>query len=289
MVVGSANLDIVMALPRFPLAGETVMGGRLEEACGGKGLNQAVAAGRTATTAFVGCVGNDEAGHGLVDHLDRAGVDTSYVVRRAEPTGRAFIQVTPEGENSIVVMSLANSHLDAAAVTAALMDFVPDLVLAQLEVPVEAVAAAAQWTQSNGSRFVLNPSPVRELPWPLLEQCDPLVVNALEARAVLQQPNSPGHDSAPGSQVRQLSEELAGRIRSVVVTHGSGGAFVATAQSGSSHVAGMPVAAVDTTGAGDEFAGTLTAGLAHGMNLERAAEAANESAARLVQVPRKQR
>ena len=131
-VVGSANLDVVVTLERFPQPGETVIGDGLEEVGGGKGANQAMAAARGsahaaalgggagaaasgsaraaspgADTAFVGCIGRDEAGDRLIAGLERAGVRTDYVMRCSEPTGRAFIQVTPDGENSIVVMALA--------------------------------------------------------------------------------------------------------------------------------------------------------------------------------------
>ncbi len=287
VVVGSANVDVVMTLQRFPQPGETVIGDRLEEVGGGKGANQAMAAARGAETTFVGCIGRDEAGDLLVRGLNRAGVRTEHVLRCDEPTGRAFIQVTPDGENSIVVMALANGSLSVDSVVAALEALHPAVVLCQLEIPLVAVEAAARWTSDNGRAFVLNPSPIRPLaPW-LLKLCDPLILNAAEAEAVLQ--SSGSSRGGAEADTGDLAAAVAELAQSVVVTVGSRGAYVGTAAGGISHIDGKPVEAVDTTGAGDEVAGQVAAGLARGLDLHRAAELANEAAARLVQIPRGER
>lgn len=284
-VIGSANLDLVVSLERFPDAGETVMGERLEEVAGGKGLNQAIAAARGGDCAFIGSVGEDEAGRLLLEQLERAGVDATQVVHRPEPTGRAYIEVTPDGENRIVVMALANQRLEAAAVHRGLDALRPAVVLAQLEVPLEAVETAAEWASEHGARFVLNASPVSELSTSLLERCDPLIVNSGEAGALVHDGFSPGRDA----DVVELARRLVQRVASVAVTDGPCGCHVGTSERGISPVAGRPVTAVDTTGAGDVFAGTLAAALARGQKLEDAAERANEAAARIVQVPRSDR
>ncbi len=289
VVVGSGNLDIVMALERLPRPGETIMGDRMEEVAGGKGLNQAIAAARHATSAFVGCFGNDAAGSLLKQRLEGAGVDTEYLVRGVEPTGRAFIQVTPDGENNIVVVSLANSRLDADHVVAALDVLRPAVVLTQLEIPFRAVEATAEWSESNGAIFVLNPSPIIELPRSLLERCDPLILNAAEAESILGTGSAHVPRSSNDVSAEDLAARLAELVRSVVVTDGSHGAYVGTGHGGIRKIAGKQVVAVDTTGAGDEFAGVLSAGLARGVDLGQAAEMANESAARLVQVQRSER
>jgi ribokinase len=293
----------VVTLQRFPQPGETVIGDGLDEVGGGKGANQAMAAARGgalaaapgaaratspgAGTAFIGCVGRDVAGDLLVAGLERAGVRTDYVMRCSEPTGRAFIQVTPDGENSIVVMALANSRLDRDTVVAALDALSPAVVLCQLEIPLGTVEATARWTEQSGATFVLNPSPIRPLPSSLLQRCDPLIVNATEAEALL-------HSGGRGPEGRtngldDLAAAFAELSRSVVVTAGSRGAYVGTATHGISRLDGQPVVAVDTTGAGDEFAGQVAAGLARGLDLLAAADIANEAAARLVQVPRSER
>lgn len=279
-VVGSANLDIVVTVKRFPGPGETVLGGDPLEIAGGKGLNQAVAAARVASTALVACVGDDSAGEMLVSRLKEAGVDTRHVRRVATPTGRAFIQVAPNGENSIVVAAAANAELTPEYVQQALDGLRPAVVLAQLEVPLESVLAAARWASEHGARFVLNPSPVQQLPDRLIAACDPLVVNAIEAAEVL--------EAAPGTEITELASGLGSRAVSVVVTDGPRGAHVGTSTS-VQHVPGQRVDAVDTTGAGDEFAGCLAAALATGGALAEGVAGANRAAARVVAAPRDRR
>ncbi|MBW3620025.1 MAG: ribokinase, partial [Actinobacteria bacterium] len=203
-----------MRVARFPAAGETVLADRLEEVAGGKGLNQAIAAAGRGPCAFVGAIGDDAAGRMLLDRLQRGGVDTTWVAWVSEPTGRAFIEVVPDGENRIVVAPLANGHLGADVVRDALDRLAPAVVLAQLEVPLEAVAAAAAWTAAHDARFVLNASPVAALPHDLLARCDPLVVNRVEASAMLP------HGARPGEDVGASADRLAEQVTSVVVTDG---------------------------------------------------------------------
>lgn len=287
VVVGSANLDVVATLDHFPAPGETVLGRGLHEVAGGKGLNQAVAAARHVSAAFVGCVGPDAAGEALRRHLSGAGVDDSRVQQTDTPTGRALIQVVPDGENQIVVVPLANERLGAAWVEASLAELGPSCVLAQLEIPLAAVQAAAAWAEQHGARFVLNPSPVRDLPAEVLGACDPLVTNAGEADALLAQHE--GETYRRPATTSGLAGALAGLARSVVVTDGANGVHVATAGSAPVHVPGHVVTAVDTTGAGDEFVGTLVAELSGGAQLVTAAEAANAAAAAIVQLERSAR
>lgn len=285
VVIGSANLDVVVRVQRLPAAGETVLGHQLEEVAGGKGLNQAIAAALRGPCTFVGTVGDDEAGRILVDRLQRAGVDTTWVARVPGPTGRALIEVDAAGENRIVVAPLANARLEADTVRNALDQLAPAVVLAQLEVPLAAVSAAAAWAAANGARFVLNASPVAVLPPDVLRCCDPLVVNRVEASAML------GDDpaaSAPDDGVGALADRLAGQVTSVVVTDGPRGAHVGTAER-IRVIPAEPVTPVDTTGAGDAFAGTLAGALANGETLPSATGCANAAAARVIQLPRAQR
>lgn len=279
-VVGSANVDVVLPVDRFPAAGETVLGAPMEQVAGGKGLNQAIGAARVTRTAFVARIGNDDAAAVLLTALDKAGVNRDHVVRGEGTTGRAFIQVTPDGENSIVVVPLANHELGQSAVRAALEETQPHVVLCQLEIPMAAVEAAADWAASRGVRFVLNASPVQALPEALIALCDPLVVNTTEAAVLLT------GDAGTSVAAVELAHALRARSRSVVVTAGGAGAHVAAGADDVVSIPAQNVTAVDTTGAGDEFAGALAAFLATGEPLVDAAVSATAAASRVVQLPR---
>lgn len=288
-VIGSANLDIVVSVDRFPRPGETMLGRGLAHVPGGKGLNQAIAAARHSPTAFVGCVGSDEAGDALLSHLDKSGVDTSHVGRADEATGRAFIHVAPDGENTIVVMTLANRQLTPESVKSALDALEPSVVMAQLEVPLRSVEAAASWASSRGARFLLNASPVQSLAPQVLSACDPLIVNVGEAKSLLGDVEPEGTVGAADAQTANLAVRLADVVRSAVVTDGRHGVSVATSPEDVAHIPGLRVSPVDTTGAGDEFAGAFAAALTTGESLTSAAQRANRAAARIVGLARSER
>ncbi|UED87546.1 ribokinase [Streptomyces profundus] len=277
-VVGSANLDLIAGVRTAPTPGETVLATRYEEEVGGKGVNQAVAAARTAPTALVASVGADPEGARIRAHARSRGVDVSEVRDAAERTGRALITLF-EQDNVIVVAPLANAALTAEAVEAALTRLGPAVVLTQFEIPEEAVRAAALWCRRSGARLLINPSPVRPVPEEVLALADPLLVNLGEATALA------GADPDPG----RLAALLARRARSVVVTTGPGGAWVATGGNARHIPVPERVEAVDTSGAGDAFAGHLAAALATGADLDTAVAAGVAVATRLVATPREQR
>jgi ribokinase len=270
-VVGSLNMDLVIRVPELPGPGETVSGGDLFRNPGGKGANQAVAAARLGRrVAMVGCVGDDDAGRALLASLQADGVDRSRVrVVDGVPSGTAFITVSEDGENQIVVSPGANAHLtgaDVAAAEAALR--AAAVTLLQLEVPLEAVAAAAR---AAGGRVVLNPAPVRDLPEELLGQVDVLVPNRVELAQLA---------GGPVPQTVDDAVRLAGRLaaRAVVVTLGADGVLVVEdGQDG--HVPAVPIRPVDTTAAGDAFCGGLADALAGGAGLGDAAQRAVRVAA----------
>ncbi|MFD0867446.1 ribokinase, partial [Tessaracoccus lubricantis] len=219
VVVGSANVDHVVEIDHRPVGGETILGSDLVFTPGGKGANQAVAAGLVGgAVAFLGCVGTDSSGDLLIGSLAGAGVELAGLSRMSAPTGVAIIMLTPDGENSIIVAPGANRSVtpEFVATRAGLLAGAA-VVVAQLEIALESVVEAV-W-HAPQARFVLNAAPARELPDQLLEECDPLIVNESEAAFLLGQESDDGAALARGL--------LARGARSVVVTLGSAGAWVA--------------------------------------------------------------
>ncbi|MER5659766.1 ribokinase [Streptomyces mirabilis] len=270
LVVGSANADLVIGVERRPAAGETVLGSDLVVHPGGKGANQAVAAGRLgARTALLARVGDDAHGRLLLDSQRAAGVDTAGVLVGGAPTGVALITVDPSGDNSIVVSPGANGLLTPEDVrSAGNLLAASRVVSAQLEIPLETVVEVVR-NLAPGSRFVLNPSPPRALPAEVLAACDPLIVNEHEARVIV------------GTELGDSPEDWASALlalgpRSVVITLGARGALVASAE-GAARVPSVKVETVDTTGAGDAF----TAALAWRLGLDEPLAEAAAYAARV--------
>lgn len=250
LVVGSANLDVVVHAQRHPAPGETLLGHDLAEHPGGKGLNQAVAAARSgARTAFVGALGRDAAGDRLRSVIDADQIDATHVATVDEPTGRALIVVADDGENTIVVAPGANATVRCPTPLPS-----ASVVLAQLELPLATVVDALRAARAAGRTAVLNPAPAAALPPELLSLADIVVPNEHEAELL-------------GGPQRLL----AGGSRAVVVTRGGAGVDVYTAD-GVTHVPAHPVAPVDTTGAGDAFCGALCARLAAGDDLAAAVD-----------------
>ncbi|WP_328605464.1 ribokinase [Amycolatopsis sp. NBC_00345] len=266
LVVGSANADLVVPVDRRPGGGETVLGGDTALSAGGKGANTAVAAGRLgADVALLGAVGDDPYGRLLRDSLAGAGVATEHVRTVGRPTGIAYITVTPDGENSILVSPGANSALEPGDITDDALDGVRVMVTS-LEVPLPTVEHAVARASAKGVRVLLNLSPAAEVSRETLGALDVLLVNEHEAAYLL------GTEGADPRKLLELGP------RAAVVTLGAKGAVVVEADS-STEVASPKVNAVDTTGAGDAFAGALAASLAEGATLVDAAKRAVKVAA----------
>jgi ribokinase len=249
VVLGSLNVDLVTHVERHPHPGETVLGEGLERLAGGKGANQAVAAAAAgASVTMVGAVGDDEGGRAYVDRLTARGVDVSEIAVLPDvPTGTALIVVDSDGENTIVVAPGANARVGARVDTIR----TGDVLLVQLEVPLETVAEACRLATAKGARVVLNVAPYADLPDDVVALADPVVANEHEARLLAESGASP---------------------RSLLVTLGAGGAEWDGLRLPAVEVA--PDELLDTTGAGDAFCGALAAALARGEDRVPALEAA---------------
>lgn len=275
VVVGSANVDLTVDVPRPPRGGETLLGGNLRRSPGGKGANQAVAAALAggADTTFVGALGGDDSAGLLLASLERAGVRTDVVDRVDDATGTALITVSPGGENTIIVAPGANSHLRLGARHAERIG-AADVVLAQLEIPLDAVRAAAA-ARKPGALLALNAAPSRDLPGDVWDAVDLLLVNEHEAADLA------GTQATPET----LAQALLDHVPAVVVTLGGEGCLVARRDHAPLRIAGLPVNALDTTGAGDTFCGVLCAALARQLPLPDAARLACAAAALAVTRP----
>lgn len=262
-VVGSLNEDVTVTVPRLPSRGETVLGSSVSAAPGGKGANQAAAAGRRgAGVRMIGRVGSDVAGDRQLAALVELGVDVSGVRRtRGVPTGTATVAVEADGgENLIVVAPGANAELSATDVGVEAVRQARVLLL-QLETPLDTIRAAAA---SASGIVVLNPAPAQVLPVEFLASVEVLVPNEHELLQLVDH-NADGKRTFRPIQLVQMARSLT--HRSVVVTLGSAGALVIPALGPAVHQLPLPVAAVDTTGAGDCFCGALALAMSQGAEL----------------------
>lgn len=288
VVVGSFVQDLTFRCDAFPRPGETLVG-QFATGPGGKGSNQAVAAARAgAPTAFLGAVGRDVFGAGARAFHLAEGIDCRMVEKADLPTGTAGILVNAQGQNQIVVALAANGALSPADVDAH-GDVLRGaaVVVTQLEANLEAAGHALRLARAAGVRTLLNPAPMRpDLDRALLGLADLLVPNETEFAALVNLLGLRGKEPFAESDLAALPfAELHGLCRefgvpALVVTLGSRGCFVSTAE-GFEHLPAVPgIVAVDTTGAGDAFVGALAAALAETPgDLSRAARFANVAAA----------
>ncbi|HYQ69737.1 ribokinase [Actinophytocola sp.] len=257
VVVGSCNVDFIVPVAGLPAPGETVLGRDHLRAPGGKGANQAVAAARLGSpVTFVGCVGDDELAATIRGALVESGVDLTWLHEVPDtPSGIALITVADGGENTIAVSPGANARLGPAQLDAGLLSSAA-VLLAQLEVPLDAVSAAVE---AAGGTVLLNPAPARSLPAELLARVDVLIPNRSELGVLADAPEPTTIDEAAA-----MAKSLTGPS-AVVVTLGADGALVVADEV--EHVPAVPVDAVDATGAGDAFCGALADALARGSSL----------------------
>jgi ribokinase len=265
LVVGSLNTDLVVRAPRFPRPGETISGEDLQIIPGGKGANQSVAAARQgASVAMVGRVGKDSFGPELIGNLERNQVDAAHVqIDSGSATGTATIIVDANGQNSIVLSPGGNGRVTPADVKDISFSAYK-LLLLQLEIPIEAVLAAAQRAKEKGVRVLLNPAPARDLPEELISLPDFIVPNEGELSLLT---NQPVNDLA--SAEGAAKSLLARGAQIVIVTLGANGALIVNNEI-TKHIPAFRVDVVDTTAAGDAFIGGFASALLGNKSLEEA-------------------
>ena len=278
VVIGSTNTDMVVKASHLPAGGETVLGGEFLMNAGGKGANQAVAAARYGNrVVFVAKTGNDLFGERVRSSLREDDIVTDYVsIDPLHPSGVALITIDARAENCIVVASGANMYLSTADVDAAREEIsAADVVLMQLESPIETVTYAARMAAEAGVKVVLNPAPAPDKPLP----------EELMRSLYLITPNRSEASRLSGIEVKDLASarEAAKAIldrgsQSVIITLGGDGSLVYDGQE-FTFIEATKVEAVDTTAAGDTFNGVLATMVAEGRNLIDAAREASLAAA----------
>ncbi|HBR1006809.1 TPA: ribokinase [Klebsiella pneumoniae] len=276
VVLGSINADHILNLDAFPTPGETVTGHHYQVAFGGKGANQAVAAGRSgADIAFIACTGDDDIGERIRRQLASDKIDVAPVRAVAgEATGVALIFVNAEGENVIGIHAGANAALSVSQVEAEKERIASaQALLMQLESPLESVIAAAKIAHHHHTTVVLNPAPARELPDELLALVDIITPNETEAEKLTGIRVESDEDAAKAANVLHAKG-----IGTVMITLGSRGVWL-SAEGESRRIPGFRVQAIDTIAAGDTFNGALVTALLEGTALLEAIRFAHAAAA----------
>lgn len=274
-VVGSLNMDLVVRVAALPQEGETLFGRDLAEVPGGKGANQAAAIGKLGiSVSMIGKAGEEANGSRLRESLRSAGVDTSSVMASQSPTGIALITVDLAGRNHIVVVPGANADLTPADIARQRKIIEQsDIVVLQLEIPVETVAYTLELAKSLGKTTILNPAPARKLGSEILRFVDFLIPNEHELQAIT------GTQRLDEAAIREAAAEFAKQgARNLIVTLGDQGCCHSDGNSVTFHEA-YRVKAVDTTAAGDSFIGGFVAGYSKTGDVSQAIRFAMKTAA----------
>jgi ribokinase len=275
-IVGSINMDLVATVERFPKPGETITGKEFGTFPGGKGANQAVAAGRLfPSVSMVGKVGDDVFGEQQVDNLKQNGVDTRGVMTvPGVSSGIAVIEVDESGENDIIVIPGANQLLDRDFIDSQFAWMLEsDVFLFQLEIPLDTVFYAIRKLKEHGKIVVLDPAPARTLPNEMYQYVDYITPNETELQ-ILTGIETSEETRLHGAALNILSLG----VKTVILKIGKKGAYLISKDQ-STHVPGFKVATVDTTAAGDTFNAAFAVALAKGYALKECVGFANAAAA----------
>lgn len=276
VVLGSCNTDMVVKSSRLPVPGETILGGTFMMNPGGKGANQAVAAARLGgNVTFVTKTGNDLFGRQSIELYNDENINTEFISSDPDlPSGVALITVDGEGENCIVVASGANGSLSPADVKDAEKEIASaDILLMQLEVPIETVEYAAKMAKKNGVKVILNPAPAQSLSNDLLSNIHMIIPNETEAEIIS------GIKVTDVESAKKAADMICSKgVDIVVITMGSAGALI---KEGNQYhqIPALRVKAVDTTAAGDTFCGAISVALSEGKSLVDAIKFANQCSA----------
>ncbi len=275
VVIGSCNTDMVINTERLPLPGETIIGGNFFMNAGGKGANQAVAAARLGgKVSFMAKVGNDHFGSRSIEQYKSEGIEVEHVLVDGDnPSGVALIMVDAKGENCIAVASGANAMLRTEDIDKAtgLLER-GDIVLMQLETPLDTVEYVARIAKGMGKKVILNPAPALHLPDNLLGNLYMIIANETETEYIT------GTKITDMESICRAADIMSERgVENVVITLGSKGAFIK--ENGAYHkVPAIKVKAVDATAAGDTFCGAICVALAENKSILDAVEFANKCA-----------
>lgn len=274
IVIGSSNVDMVVRTSHLPAPGETILGGEFFMNQGGKGANQAVAIKRLGgNLIFMAKLGNDVLGRQSVGYFKKEGIDTRYIALDEDSaSGVALISVDDHAENSIVVASGANMLLNEQDVDKMLEEMCEgDILLMQLEIPLQTVEYAARKAFGKGVKVVLNPAPARSLPKELFRHLYMVTPNRIEAEMLT------GIKIANDADVEKVAEEICAMgVKNVIITLGSKGCLIRE-EGVSYRIDAFKVEPVDTTAAEDTFNGALCVGLSEGMDLKQAAVMASKA------------
>lgn len=276
LVVGSSNTDMVIKTEHLPRPGETVLGGTFFMNPGGKGANQAVAIARLGGyVSFICKTGSDIFGHQSQQLFEEEGIETSYIFSDSKnPSGVALITVDAHAENCIVVASGANAALlpsDLASAVEAIEE--ADLVLMQLEIPMDTVEYVAEAAYRKGKKVILNPAPAQALSPSLLRHLSIITPNEMEAEMIS------GIRITDENSAREAARAIVGMgVECVIITLGAKGALI-HCDGADEFIPALRVEAVDTTAAGDVFNGALTVALAEERSLAEAVRFACKASA----------